>query len=237
MNSPGSDARFCDSQIENASSAGPSRLAAFLSRVPEGAPVAIRADGAVMTDREFLIEAGRWRDRFQEARQKTTGCCRRTRVVMHSSDTTALLPALFGAWSAGVETMLTGDALPGTLARMRAAAMVEPGVDLLALDMAAFAGKDPAAAGLAPVAAPETIDAAAALETPVPFFGVLSRRAKPSASRSASDSFSLRPKASRALSSKRASALTSRPSRFRPSRRSTSTAFSFARFCPSSSPT
>lgn len=177
MNSPGSDARFCDSQIENASSAGPSRLAAFLSRAPEGAPVAIRADGAVMTDREFLIEAGRWRDRFQEARQKTTGCCRRTRVVMHSSDTTALLPALFGAWSAGVETMLTGDALPGTLARMRAAAMVEPGVDLLALDMAAFAGKDPAAAGLAPVAAPEPIDAAAALETPVPFFGVLSDEA------------------------------------------------------------
>lgn len=177
MNSPGSDARFCDSQIENASSAGPSRLATFLSRAPEGAPVAIRADGAVMTDREFLIEAGRWRDRFQEARQKTTGCCRRTRVVMHSSDTTALLPALFGAWSAGVETMLTGDALPGTLARMRAAAMVEPGVDLLALDMAAFAGKDPAAAGLAPVAAPEPIDAAAALETPVPFFGVLSDEA------------------------------------------------------------
>lgn len=178
MNSPGSDARFCDSQIENASSAGPSRLAAFLSRAPEGAPVAIRADGAVMTDREFLIEAGRWRERFQEARQKTTGCCRRTRVVMHSSDTTALLPALFGAWSAGVETMLTGDALPGTLARMRAAAMVEPGVDLLALDMAAFAGKDPAADGLAPVAAPDPIDApAAALETPVPFFGVLSDEA------------------------------------------------------------
>lgn len=177
MNSPGSDARFCDSQIENASSAGPSRLAAFLSRAPEGAPVAIRADGAVMTDREFLIEAGRWRERFQEARQKTTGCCRRTRVVMHSSDTTALLPALFGAWSAGVETMLTGDALPGTLARMRAAAMVEPGVDLLALDMAAFAGKDPAADGLAPVAAPDPIDAPAALETPVPFFGVLSDEA------------------------------------------------------------
>ena len=71
--------------------------------------------------------------------------------------------------------MLAGDALPGTLARMRRAAIVEPGVDMAALDMAAFAQDSKSGSGLLAVEAPLAIDTAAS--APLPLFGPLSDEA------------------------------------------------------------
>ena len=166
-----SQSAFASQPASQSMSSTPSILSGLLTLSPKNNLVAIRADGTVMTDRAFLIEVARWRDLFLAARSRTTSCCRRTRVVIHSADTTALLPALFGAWSAGVETVLAGDALPGTLERMRSAAIVEPGTDLLALDMAAFA--EEASIGLTAVEAPQPVDSNTALTTPVPMMGPL----------------------------------------------------------------
>lgn len=166
------DGAECDIAMQ-----GPSRLSQLLTTSPRDLPVALRADGTVMTDRAFLVEAGAWAEAFRRAAEcsRDTGCCRKRRVAIHTEDTAALLPALFGAWSAGVETVLAGDALPGTLARMRRAAIVEPGVDMAALDMAAFAKDSKSGSGLLAVEAPLAIDTAAS--APLPLFGPLSDEA------------------------------------------------------------
>ncbi len=99
----------------------------------------MREDGSEMTDEDFLVEAAAWREGFRQAARGLTELSRPRRVVLFAEDAAAFLPALFGAWAAGVETVLPGDALPGTLARMRQAGIIEPKKDFLALDAAGLA--------------------------------------------------------------------------------------------------
>lgn len=125
--------------ISTAASRTPSKLSGLLCRPASGRLAAVRADGSEMTDEDFLAEAAAWREGFRQASRGLTELSRPRRVVLYAEDCAAFLPALFGAWAAGVETVLPGDALPGTLARMRQAGIIEPKKDFLALDAAALA--------------------------------------------------------------------------------------------------
>lgn len=88
-----------------------------------------------MTAEAFLRRAAAWRATFEASFAETSSGERPRRVFVLTDDTLEGAALLFGAWGAGVETMLGSDALPETLKRLRAGSLLEAG-DGIALDAA-----------------------------------------------------------------------------------------------------
>ena len=102
------------------------RLVALRDREEELEPVTAEA---------FLRRAAAWRATFEASFAETSSGERPRRVFVLTDDTLEGAALLFGAWGAGVETMLGSDALPETLKRLRAGGLLEAG-DGIALDAA-----------------------------------------------------------------------------------------------------
>lgn len=90
---------------------------------------------APVTAEAFLRRAAAWRATFAESFGEASSGERPRRVFLLTDDTLEGAALLFGAWGAGVETMLGSDALPETLKRLRAGGLLEEG-DGIALDAA-----------------------------------------------------------------------------------------------------
>ena len=89
-----------------------------------------------VTAEAFLRRAAAWRATFARANfGESPSADRPRRLFVLTDDTLEGAALLFGAWGAGVETMLGSDALPETLKRLRAGGLLEAG-DGLALDAA-----------------------------------------------------------------------------------------------------
>ena len=89
-----------------------------------------------VTAEAFLRRAAAWRATFARANFGESPSAKRPRrLFVLTDDTLEGAALLFGAWGAGVETMLGSDALPETLKRLRAGGLLEAG-DGLALDAA-----------------------------------------------------------------------------------------------------
>lgn len=89
-----------------------------------------------VTAEAFLRRAAAWRATFARAGFGTSPSTDRPRrLFVLTDDTLEGAALLFGAWGAGVETMLGSDALPETLKRLRAGGLLEEG-DGIALDAA-----------------------------------------------------------------------------------------------------
>lgn len=88
-----------------------------------------------VTAEAFLRRAAAWRATFEASFAETSSGERPRRVFVLTDDTIEGAALLFGAWGAGVETMLGSDALPETLKRLRAGSLLEAG-DGIALDAA-----------------------------------------------------------------------------------------------------
>ena len=88
-----------------------------------------------VTAEAFLRCAAAWRATFEASFAETSSGARPRRVFVLTDDTLEGAALLFGAWGAGVETMLGSDALPETLKRLRVGGLLEAG-DGIALDAA-----------------------------------------------------------------------------------------------------
>lgn len=120
----------------------PMRLARRLDAdfLPPETPWAWDEDAEVLlTEADFRRAALGWRRAAEKLLAKGVAT-----VLLHSEDTIETAPALFGCWSAGLETLLTGRADEGALQEVRASGLSPA----LALDFAALAG--PADAVLSP---------------------------------------------------------------------------------------
>lgn len=122
----------------------PSVLSALLTAPSADTPMIVDADGSVMTRREFLAAVKGWHHRFQRLAEKPHLSDRLPRVVVFSEDCGDFLTLVFGAWSAGVMTVLAGDVEPATFARLVEAGVLREG-DACALEAAQRLADDEAA--------------------------------------------------------------------------------------------
>lgn len=100
-----------------------SRLACRLTSgfLPAEHPVAAASEGRpALSNRAFLESAACWYQAF--ARAKSSGL--KPRAALFSEDTVEFAAAVYGAWRAGVETLLLADALPATAASLVSAGLI-----------------------------------------------------------------------------------------------------------------
>lgn len=93
-----------------------SRLAARLTRgfLPPQTPFArLTESGKILTNADFLRAAACWTQAFLRARP--SGPCR---AAVFTEDTVEFAALAYGAWRAGVETLLLADALPAGTAKL-----------------------------------------------------------------------------------------------------------------------
>lgn len=107
-----------------------------------------------LTNDDFRERAFAWREAAQALRNRGFEA-----VLLHSEETLAITPALFGSWSAGLETLLTGRADREILEEVRRA---NPRI-ALGLDFERFA--EPGDAVLRPVEHPMLADHPAPIDT------------------------------------------------------------------------
>ena len=107
-----------------------------------------------LTNDDFRLRAFAWREAAQALRNRGFEA-----VLLHSEETLAITPALFGCWSAGLETLLTGRADREILEEVRRA---NPRI-ALGLDFERFA--EPGDAVLRPVEHPMLADHPAPIDT------------------------------------------------------------------------
>lgn len=110
-----------------------SKLLTTLAASEAERPMLVRADGSVLMSRDFLAAVKAWQIRLEALPDNAAG--KRPSVVVLSEDCGDFLAFVFGAWSAGITTVLAGDALSGTFERLAQTGMLCPG-DACALEAA-----------------------------------------------------------------------------------------------------
>lgn len=139
-----SSSSFASDAFSSSSPSSSSLLARFFALRSDDPRFARRLVALRDTDEELepvtaeaiLRRAAAWRATFARAGFGTSPSTDRPRqLFVLTDDTLEGAALLFGAWGAGVETMLGSDALPETLKRLRAGGLLEEG-DGIALDAA-----------------------------------------------------------------------------------------------------
>lgn len=102
-----------------------SKLLTTLAAASAERPMLVRADGSVLMSRDFLAEVKAWQIRLAALPENAAG--KRPSVVVCSEDCGDFLTFVFGAWSAGLTTVLAGDALSGTFERLAQTGILRPG--------------------------------------------------------------------------------------------------------------
>lgn len=139
-----------------------SRLARRLTEgfLPAELPVALTASGVLLTNRDFLKAVTRWYAAFSRA--KAEGLLPRT--ALYSENTVDFAAAAFGAWRAGVETLLLADALPSTMT-----ALADSGL----IGMCALEAGAPGMPQIVPAAKADITDLPLTTDEPLPERNVL----------------------------------------------------------------